>query len=281
MPQKFAKALVEKDEGDGILSVAIASDGSMDRMGEVIDQNGWMLEQFRKNPVLLWAHDYGSKPIGKILDIAVVDGRLMFKAQLAVDIYEEAATVYALFKGGYLNAFSVGFNPIEWKSGDGTTEPWRTYIKQELLEISAVPVPANGNALVQARSAGIDLVKLGIADAETFEYQAGLTCEKGAEFAMLKRAGASKDAEITTLKSAADEHEAKMADAGKTISTLQEEIAALKAATPPDGGSSGPVDRESEARLTAAAVRSLAILRQLDASIGDAFRAARARGLIR
>ena len=61
----------------------------------------------------------------------------------------------------YLNAVSVGFNPSEWKWVDDEDRPWGIdYNKQELLEYSAVPVPANPEALIDAKSKGIDLAPL-------------------------------------------------------------------------------------------------------------------------
>lgn len=336
MAQKFVKGLVEKDLGNGILAVAIASDATLDRAGEVIDQNGWMLDNFRANPVLLWAHDYYSKPIGKITDIEVRAGRLMFKAQLAVDISEEAAVIYQMFQEGYLNAYSVGFNPIEWKSGNGVDEPYRTYTKAELLEISAVPVPANPNALQLAAAKGLDVKRLGIADAEKFEYQPGLTCEKSTEFMMLKSAITAKEAEIEELRKEdpvvgalctlpdgseghmqpgddgamvcvpkavgdqctmpdggegmMEDHDGSMVCVPKSViiqglkdqlSTLQTELERIKSPQPSGDGEPVKVDQERERPLSASALRAIAILQQLDRSIGEALRAAKSHGRIR
>jgi len=54
-----------------------------------------------------------------------------------------------------LNATSVGFKPKEWVfNEDRKGVDFKT---QELLEFSVVPVPSNPEALIEARSAGIDL----------------------------------------------------------------------------------------------------------------------------
>jgi HK97 family phage prohead protease len=58
----------------------------------------------------------------------------------------------ALIDAGLLGAVSVGFRPIEWRymeEGRGGVR----FIQQELLEISLVPVPANPEALIEARAA--------------------------------------------------------------------------------------------------------------------------------
>lgn len=123
---------------------AIASTDSVDRMGEVIDQAGWDLGNFKNNPVLLWAHDDRLPRIGLAQNLRVekANGRsaLMFEPKFN-DASELARTVKQLFEedGG---TFSVGFMPLEM---DG-----ETYTKAELLEISAVNVPANQDAMMLA-----------------------------------------------------------------------------------------------------------------------------------
>lgn len=128
---------------------AVASDASLDRHEESIDQSGWVLDNYLKNPVVLYGHDYFDPPVAKTLNIGVDNqGRLLFSMQWATaDEYEFADTVYKLYKGGYMRAFSVGFIPLEMEG--------MTYTKMELLEISAVTVPSNPNALALAYKEGV------------------------------------------------------------------------------------------------------------------------------
>jgi hypothetical protein len=66
----------------------------------------------------------------------------------------EGDACLALIDAGMLNACSVGFRPLEqtYDSVRGGT----TFLRQELLEFSVVPVPANPEALVQrARTLGL------------------------------------------------------------------------------------------------------------------------------
>lgn len=160
--KKFAKGYVEKiDNEAGTLAVAVASDGSVDRDDERIAPEGWDFTNFLKNPVLLWAHNYREEPLGKVISIAREGPRLLFQPQFAVGISEMAKRIFEYYKAGVLNAFSVGFIPREWKDEAGPSgEQVRTFTKTELLEISCVPVPANPNALVLARSKGIDIDQL-------------------------------------------------------------------------------------------------------------------------
>ena len=68
-----------------------------------------------------------------------------------------ADTVFDLFRSGYLNATSAGWQPLEWTfSKDRNRVGGIDFLKVDALEFSAVPVPALPTALVTARSAGIN-----------------------------------------------------------------------------------------------------------------------------
>jgi phage head maturation protease len=138
------------------------STNKVDRSLDSINPDGWDLEAYKKNPVVLWAHDSTMVPPAKAVDIGVVDGRLRAKTVFvpkdnpAVGAFAEG--IFQLYKGGFLNATSVGFLPIEMNYSD---EPSRkgglNFTKQELMEFSLVPVPANSEALLEGKAAGIDV----------------------------------------------------------------------------------------------------------------------------
>jgi len=126
---------------------------TLDRDGEVIKVSGWDLDNYKKNPVFMWAHDYSQPPIGKAVNVHKRQGNLIFDIEFAdKDTYEFADTIYKLYQGGFLRATSVGFipDPDGVIEGDGVKTPRRTYTRQELLELSAVPVPSNPDALRNA-----------------------------------------------------------------------------------------------------------------------------------
>jgi HK97 family phage prohead protease len=133
---------------------ALASTEAPDRDGDVISTQGWQLENYRKNPVILFAHKYDSPPIAKALEVGVSQGRLMFRAQFASrKEYPFADTIYKLYRGGYLRSFSVGFIPRLWEDIRGLKG--RLFKEQELVEISAVPIPTNPQALIEAQKKGL------------------------------------------------------------------------------------------------------------------------------
>ena len=141
-----------------------SSDETPDRQRDIVRAKGWILDNYLKNPVFLWAHDYSQPPVGKTVKVEVVGKKLITDVEFAdADTYKFADTIYRLYKGGFLNAVSVGFQPLEWegKSGEDDVPKWEgnVFTKQELLEHSAVPVPANPNALVHAKAAKVITAK--------------------------------------------------------------------------------------------------------------------------
>lgn len=136
----------------------VGSTGHVDRYGDVIEVEGWDLKNYQKNPVFLWAHDYRQPPVGKALKVEKNDKGLLFRIQFpTAEEYPFADTIYKLYLGGYLRATSVGFQDLEREpinDKEGKQIGWR-FKKQELYELSAVPVPANPQALVMAVQKGV------------------------------------------------------------------------------------------------------------------------------
>ena len=138
----------------------IASTADQDRDGEVIDVTGWDLKNFKKNPVIMFAHNYSTLPIGRATKIGIREGKLVNSVEFPPEgTYEFADIVERLVSTGFLKTESVGFVPKKWEDGDGEKAPRRTYTKQELLEISIVPVPSNPNALMNAVKEGVITTK--------------------------------------------------------------------------------------------------------------------------
>jgi hypothetical protein len=113
-----------------------------DRHGEIVFQN-WDLENFKKNPVFLDSHNYGSIEhiIGKVHNIQVINGRLEGDVEFALD-NPKGMLAFRLALGGFLSATSVGFIPKGFDEKGNITSA-------ELLEDSAVSVPANAQALFE------------------------------------------------------------------------------------------------------------------------------------
>jgi HK97 family phage prohead protease len=145
---------------DGLQIDFVISTPGVDRDQDTIAMEGWQLENYRKNPVILWAHDSRQPPAAKSLSEWIQDNKLKSTAQFTPkDLYPFGYMTGQMYQKGFLNAVSVGFRSLEAKwAADDQNRPWGIdYFKQELLEYSCVPVPANPEALIDAKAAGIDL----------------------------------------------------------------------------------------------------------------------------
>jgi HK97 family phage prohead protease len=146
-------ATVLRDVGDRTVRFVL-SDGSVDRMGDTVNVGGWDLSAYKRNPVVLFAHDASAPPIGRTVSVWSDGTRLLGDVEFApAETYAFADTINRLVKGGFLKSGSVGFLPTVYKFSErpGGVD----YKRQELLEFSIVPVPANSNALVEAHAKGI------------------------------------------------------------------------------------------------------------------------------
>ncbi len=145
--------------------LATASSENPDRFQDVLLVKGWQLKNYRKNPCVLFAHDYSKMPVGRSLEEFSQQKRgverLMFRPQFHT-LTEEARTLYSLFRDQYIKSFSVGFLPIksepikdDRKKEEDNHPCFHTatlYKVMELLEISACPVPANPDCLAEIKA---------------------------------------------------------------------------------------------------------------------------------
>jgi HK97 family phage prohead protease len=151
-------AQVAKAEGGRL--TAIASNATVDRDNEIVLPSAFLkhLERYRRNPVILAAHTHRSpdgKPtiIGSADEIKIENDALIFTMSFATTAV--AKEWQRLFDEGHARAFSIGFLPKAGAFDKGHQAYVHTEV--ELLEISAVPVPANPEAL-RLRDASGNLV---------------------------------------------------------------------------------------------------------------------------
>lgn len=159
------------DEAKGLVEY-VASDETLDSYREIIRASGWRFTNFKKNSPFVDSHDYSTidRLLGKVVDFAVRGGRLIETVQWAKDVPENKLAQYgwAMVRAGFLPAVSVGFFPTKAVSrgdaafaqqlaelGLGSDAGVRTiYTEQEQIELSAVIIGANPNALARAYKAG-------------------------------------------------------------------------------------------------------------------------------
>ncbi len=129
----------------------VISSSTQDRDGDILMPSGALLDDYRKNPIVLWAHDYRGLPLGKCPRIEVVGTQL--QADVAFASTEFAQQVRGLIDEGILRGASVGFQPLEWEYlSDGMG---KRFTKWTLLEWSICALPSNPEALAVAKSKGL------------------------------------------------------------------------------------------------------------------------------
>lgn len=147
----------EEEEGAAPMTFVVSSE-EVDRHGDVVLAQGWRLESYRRNPVFLWAHDYSRPVIGRALSVWSEPGQLLARMEFAPTDF--AREVAALYRSGYQQGVSVGFKPLRYEERrqdrTGAFLGIR-FLEQELLEVSAVPVPANRQALRRGLGLTTDL----------------------------------------------------------------------------------------------------------------------------
>lgn len=156
---------VKVKDGEERTLIFTISSGAVDRMGDTIAVDGWNLDNYRKNPVVLWGHDGSDFPVARSSKIWIEGDKLKSEAVFipkenpATGLHAEG--ILQLYRGGFLSATSVGFLPLKYAF---TEDPQRRYgidfLEQELLEYSCVTVPANAEALIEGRASGIDVTPM-------------------------------------------------------------------------------------------------------------------------
>ena len=127
----------------------VITTGDADREKDIIDPAGWDVRGYLKNPVVLFAHDYDSLPVARTVSLEQQGDKLIAVAEFASpELNPMAEQVYQMLRQGFLKGASVGFRPLAFTYNE--TRGGVDFAKQELLEFSVVPIPANAQALMAA-----------------------------------------------------------------------------------------------------------------------------------
>lgn len=180
-------AVAERKHDDGrTIYRAVATSDALDRYGDIVLSAGADLRNYtgkNANPVLLGIHDYNEVTIGHVLSMEIRERDIVAEFVFAKDdIGQKYETRY---QDGDMRAFSIGFRAmsggviqlwtwwddepdikeitIEMPDGSEKTisfkgmeqVPYRIFKQWEMMELSAVPVPANPEALLMKQAEGI------------------------------------------------------------------------------------------------------------------------------
>ena len=141
-------------------SVVIAANERA-RTAPEIDLAGLQFDNYRRNPVVMWAHDStgrspsGGLPIGRTLSISRTDDGGIVAEFEFLDDDPFAQRIRNAWDKGFLQAASISWLPVETRpaEGGGIRD-----IRAELLEWSIVSVPADPDALRETHRRMLDSV---------------------------------------------------------------------------------------------------------------------------
>ncbi len=136
--------------------IHVITSRSVDRYGDVVEPRGGRLENFKKNPVVLFGHRDWNFPIGRNRGLEVSDIEVVATTEFAglEQSHADAETAYRLARDGFLKAWSIGFMPITWSEDEALPGQDGWWFKEwELMEYSLVPIPANPDAIMSLSKA--------------------------------------------------------------------------------------------------------------------------------
>ena len=158
-----------EDDGE-TATLWTVSTRAVDSYNTTFDPDGAELEQFERNPIVLWAHDRGKPSIGKDIGAYVDEGKAVrgLTRFTPPSMNAFGHQVGLMVRAGFLNAVSIGFDPIDWvvneERDDGESFFYPVdFTRWKLDEYSVVPIPSNPEALADGRAKdrirehGIDL----------------------------------------------------------------------------------------------------------------------------
>ena len=213
-------------DGQDVMIEGFANKAVIDRGNDLIDPKAWKLDNYKKNPILLFAHD-PQKPIGRAIEVKATEDGLVIKARLSRSKDPSVSLVRDLIKEGILNSFSVGFDAKRSeKSADGAN-----VIKDaELMEVSVVSIPMNQDSTFSVTAK--DLQSLTLKEARVKVLQAK-GADDSAKLAEMLFSTGDDDATIQRVAKAAGCNEMQVKDA-VTSGTVSDEIkkAALEVMAP-------------------------------------------------
>lgn len=155
----ISNAVIEKREGkkEGEF-VAWGSKIDVDRDNEIILPEGIDVTNYEKNKLVLFGHNHFLPAVGKAMWLKIIpeEGlKFGFKFATGEGAPQLSKDLNYLYKEGIMNSFSIGFIGKKYIDNPGDTKGYEKYAgvsriwtEVELLEISAVNVPANAEARV-------------------------------------------------------------------------------------------------------------------------------------
>ena len=94
--------------------VVTISTKNPDRSRDVVMPVGMKTDNYMKNPVVAFGHDYRGLAIARTKNLSVSEDRIVADVEFPEEgVYPFADQVYRLYRDGFMNAWSIGFMPIK------------------------------------------------------------------------------------------------------------------------------------------------------------------------
>lgn len=169
--RSFIGTTLRKVDENSMTIEHIVNTKTLDRYNTFVIPQGAEIENFLKNPVVLWLHNVDNNPvkipIARCEEIEITEDAIKVKTRFNEND-PLSVKVFQAYRDGFLSAWSIGFQPknfiayceenreelnirfgLEVSEEQLRNTPTGLYVidKWELHEYSAVPVPANPEAL--------------------------------------------------------------------------------------------------------------------------------------
>lgn len=125
----------------------------------------WRTDRYQRNPVVTWVHDFmGNRlPIGRgEVRTADTDAGEEMDVAITFDVADAfAAEVDRKYRSGFLHAVSVSWDDVD-EDGVPVRSSGKKAVSHDLLEIAAVPVPGDPDALMERQVTALRAVRTDI-----------------------------------------------------------------------------------------------------------------------
>lgn len=147
MERAYSIVTIKEMDDDKRIIRGIASTPTPDRMDDIVEPKG---AEFQLPIPLLWQHD-SRQPIGHVTNAKVSETGIEIEATIlkieeAGKLKDRLDEAWLSIKTQLVRGLSIGFQSLEYSRIDGSYG--LRYLRWLWLELSAVTIPANGEATI-------------------------------------------------------------------------------------------------------------------------------------